>query len=116
MTTAIAKLTSDFIAQLEAYVVERVNTRLSDVLAIGMIKLPGRVPAYPRTPEEIAKFNGPLPVKARRKAPIQLCPAPRCRNRAAPIFRMVCAGHKGTPLKVVHAWREARRARKARAS
>ncbi len=50
----------------------------------------------------------------RRKGPIQLCPVPRCKNRAAPIFGMLCSAHKDTPKKLVAKYREARRAKKAR--
>src|SRR5215831_13187997 len=32
--------------------------------------------------------------KPRKKPPIQLCPVPGCKERAAPIFGMVCATHK----------------------
>lgn len=52
--------------------------------------------------------------RIRRKAPIQLCPAPRCTNRAAPAFGMLCASHRGTPVLLVREWRARRRARKGR--
>lgn len=52
--------------------------------------------------------NGP-----RRKAPIQLCPSPRCRKPAAPVFGMLCSNHKDAPKRTVKQWRDARRARKA---
>ena len=48
----------------------------------------------------------------RRKGPIQLCPVPRCRERAAPVFGMLCSKHKDTPKKLVAKYRAARRARK----
>ena len=47
----------------------------------------------------------------RRKGPIQLCPAPGCTNRAAPVFGMVCAKHKDLPKATIKKYREARRAR-----
>jgi len=92
MSPAVQRLTEEFIATIEAVVAERVNTRLRDVVAIGMIKVP----------------------KVRRKAPVQLCPAPGCANRAAPVFGMVCASHKDTAKATVRAWREKRRAAKGR--
>ena len=49
----------------------------------------------------------------RRKGPIQLCPVPGCSNRAAPVFGMVCAKHKGLPKATIKKYREQRRARKA---
>ena len=51
------------------------------------------------------------PAKARRKGPIQLCPVPKCANRAAPVYGMVCAEHKGTPKKLIAKYREERRAK-----
>jgi transposase len=45
----------------------------------------------------------------RKKGPIQLCPAPGCKERAAPVFGMVCKKHKGAPKATVAKWREARR-------
>jgi len=50
--------------------------------------------------------------RKRRKPPIQLCPVPRCKNRAAPVFGMVCAAHKGLPKSKIRKYREARRAKK----
>lgn len=53
--------------------------------------------------------------KTRRKAPLQLCPVPGCKNRAAPIFGMVCAKHKDVPKAKIKKYREARRTRKLKA-
>lgn len=47
----------------------------------------------------------------RRKGPIQLCPVPNCKNRAAPVFGMVCAKHKDLPKATIKKYREARRQR-----
>jgi hypothetical protein len=52
--------------------------------------------------------------RPRRKGPIQLCPVPGCKNRAAPVFGMVCANHKGLPKAKIKKYREARRASKAK--
>jgi hypothetical protein len=52
--------------------------------------------------------------KPRRKGPIQLCPVPNCRGRAAPVFGMVCAKHRDVPKAKIKAYREARRVKKAR--
>jgi hypothetical protein len=48
----------------------------------------------------------------RRKGPIQLCPVPGCKNRAAPVFGMVCSKHKDLPKAAIKKYREQRRARK----
>jgi hypothetical protein len=50
--------------------------------------------------------------KARRKAPLQLCPVPGCKNAAAPVFGMVCAKHKDVAKSKIKKYREARRAKK----
>lgn len=49
--------------------------------------------------------------KSRRKGPIQLCPVPKCSGRAAPVFGMVCAKHKGVSKAQIKKYREARRAK-----
>lgn len=53
----------------------------------------------------------PVAKKARRKGPIQLCPVPKCSGRAAPVFGMVCAKHKGVSKAQIKKYREARRAK-----
>lgn len=64
-------------------------------------------------PTKAAKNSkyGKIGKKSRRKGPIQLCPAPKCKNRAAPVYGMLCGDHKGAPKKTVAKWREARRAK-----
>ena len=54
--------------------------------------------------------------KLRKKAPRQLCPVPGCKNTAAPVYGMVCAQHKDVPKAKIKKYREARRAKKAKAS
>ena len=56
---------------------------------------------------------GRIAGRKRRKGPIQLCPVPGCKNRAAPVFGMVCAEHKGVSKAQIKKYREQRRARKA---
>jgi hypothetical protein len=50
--------------------------------------------------------------RQRRKGPIQLCPVPGCKNRAAPVFGMVCSEHKDLPKATIKKYREKRRAKK----
>lgn len=50
--------------------------------------------------------------RKRRKGPIQLCPVPGCKNRAAPVFGMVCSNHKDLPKATIKKHRERRRANK----
>jgi len=55
-------------------------------------------------------------LKAKRKLPTQLCPVPGCKNKAAPIFGMVCADHKSVPKAKIKKYREQRRAKKLKAA
>ena len=69
-----------------------------------------------RPPKALQAAAAPPPAKkARRKAPLQLCPVPGCKNPAAPIFGMVCAKHKDLPKATIKKYRERRRAKKAAA-
>jgi hypothetical protein len=52
------------------------------------------------------------PKKKRRKAPIQLCPVPRCSERAAPVFGMVCAKHKDVAKSKIKKYRADRAKKK----
>jgi hypothetical protein len=54
--------------------------------------------------------------RPRKKAPKQLCPVPGCKNPAAPVFGMVCAKHKDISKTKIKKYREARRAKKQKAS
>jgi hypothetical protein len=56
------------------------------------------------------------PDPKRRKGPIQLCPVPGCKNRAAPVFGMVCGDHRGVSKAKVQKYREIRRRAAARAA
>lgn len=55
-------------------------------------------------------------LKARRKPPTQLCPVPGCKNKAAPVFGMVCAEHKDVAKAKIKKYRERRRAKKLKAA
>jgi hypothetical protein len=64
----------------------------------------------------LALLKTSAPNKVRRKGPLQLCPVPYCRNPAAPIFGMVCSKHKDIAKSKIRKYREARKAKKARAA
>ena len=51
--------------------------------------------------------------KPRKKGPIQLCPVPKCTERAAPSLGMVCLKHKAVPKATIAKYREQRRKAKA---
>lgn len=65
---------------------------------------PKAVAAKPTVLSKPKKTNG---------APIQLCPVPGCKERAAPSLGMVCAKHKSVPKAKIAKYREARRKAKA---
>jgi len=95
------------------------NADIKAILSDFATKLVDAVRAEVRE-ETIAKLGGSGKVlqlpgkKARRKGPIQLCPVPGCKERAAPVFGMVCAKHKGLPKTQIKKYREARRAKAAK--
>jgi hypothetical protein len=98
----------DFAGRLQAIIEEEAVERAkSDVLAaFGVETL-----THPRR----ARRSRAVAAKGRRKPrSVQLCPVPGCRNPAAPIFGMVCAKHKDVPKAKIRAYREVRRAKKAR--
>jgi hypothetical protein len=55
-------------------------------------------------------------VPRRRKLPGQRCPVPGCKNKAAPVFGMVCSKHKDVPKAQIAKYREARRAKELKAA
>ena len=93
MSAAIQQLVAEFETKLVAVVREQVHAEI-------MAKLGTPV----ANKGVVIKL-----VKARKKGPIQLCPAPGCKDRAAPVFGMLCKKHKGTPKATVLKWRETRR-------
>lgn len=118
----VARLQAELVAQLDAICAAGALARAAVMLAaeragrpaakvLAFERLTPKLPAWPRTREDVALFNGPLGA-ARRKAPIQLCPGPGCGNRAAPAYSMLCASHKDADKATVRAWRSARRLRK----
>ncbi|HEX4406757.1 MAG TPA: hypothetical protein VH560_18085 [Polyangia bacterium] len=54
--------------------------------------------------------------KPRKKMPPQFCPVPGCKNKAAPIFGMVCSKHKDVAKSKIKKYREARKAKKLKAA
>ena len=70
---------------------------------------PGRPPKIIAEGTEVEPEEKKAVKKARKKGPIQLCPVPRCQNRAAPVFGMVCSKHKDLPKAQIKKFREARR-------
>jgi hypothetical protein len=105
----IHSIVQDFVSRLSSLIEEDAVTRARTVVlsAFGVGSGGGRRgPGRPPGP-------GGLGRSQRRKGPIQLCPVPGCKNRAAPVFGMVCAKHKDLPKATIKKYRERRRAKKA---
>ena len=113
----IQSIVDDFANQLsaliEAQVIERARATVAAALGAQGKRGPGRPPKLAKLVElgvPAGVANGRR--KPRKKAPPQLCPVPGCKNRAAPIFGMVCSDHKNVSKAKIKQYREARRAKK----
>ena len=113
----IQSIVDDFANQLSAFIEAQVvaRARATVAAALGAKRGPGRPPKLAK----LAELSAPAVVvgnlaskKPRKKAPPQLCPVPGCKNRAAPIFGMVCSKHKDLPKAQIKKYREARKAKK----
>jgi hypothetical protein len=108
---SIADIVSQFVEQLtsalEAEALDRAREAVLSAVGGGARRGPGR-PAGSRGP-------GRPPGRPRKKPPIQYCPVPGCKNRAAPVFGMVCSEHKNLPKSKIKKFRADRRAEKAKA-
>jgi hypothetical protein len=102
----VNQFTDQLSSLIDGQVMERARSAVETALGNG-VRRRGR-------PPKIASLA--VARKARRKAPKQLCPVPGCKNPAAPVFGMVCAKHKDLPKAKIKAYREARRAKKAKAA
>lgn len=113
MTTDIQKLITNFVTSIEDAIERLTRERLMSALGA-----PSTVPTRALKGVDLGSLAKPFlgamrlaGIKGRRKGPIQLCPAPRCTNRAAPVFGMVCSKHKDLPKATIKKYREARRKR-----
>jgi hypothetical protein len=112
----IQSIVDDFANQLsaliETQVLERARAAVAAALGGAQAKRgPGRPPKLVSLAQaSIADGGGGK--KRRKKAPPQLCPVPGCKNKAAPIFGMVCSDHKDVPKAKIKQFRDARRAKK----
>lgn len=102
----IGSFITDVTEMVEANAKSNIVLKLEKNLAYGRFGDRKLGVSMPKAPRQAAWT---LPKAARRKGPIQLCPSPGCKERAAPVFGMLCGKHKGAPKRVVAKWREARR-------
>ena len=125
MTPAIEQLINSFASNLYVVVRAEMRAEVATVLGDGgVVRLSnGRVPHTPLDVPLVQKklhkrfAAAPVPLKApRKKGPVQLCPMPGCKERAAPVFGMVCKKHKDAPKKLIAKYREIRRAKAKKAA
>ena len=108
----VNSFTNQLTAAVERSIAQRVQAVVSQVIGLPVKRGPGRP----------AKNGGVLgavvavSARPRKKAPLQLCPVPGCKNAAAPVFGMVCANHKGVPRAKIKQYREDRRTAKEKAA
>ena len=100
--SALSDLVSEFVEELsaaiEADVMGRVRSNVESLLDGGS-----------GVGRKAVGLSAAAPVRKRRKGPIQLCPVPGCKNRAAPVFGMVCSEHKNVAKSKIRKYREARK-------
>jgi hypothetical protein len=111
-SNSLAAIVSQFVEQLTGAIEEEALNRAREAVltAVGgsSRRGPGRPPGPRRGP-------GRPPGRPRKKPPIQYCPVPGCKNRAAPVFGMVCSDHKDLPKAQIKKFRAQRRAEKDKA-
>jgi len=105
----VRSLVADFTARLAALVEENVREHAHTTV---LAALGGHEVGNGRRKNGQTVLLG----KARKKAPLQLCPVPGCKNPAAPVFGMVCKKHKDVPKAKIEKYREARRAKALKAA
>ena len=110
-----AHLTDLLTAEVDAQAFAQ--ARQSVLASLGMdvpvVKRRGRPP---KVAQVAASPITSIATKARKKMPPQFCPVPGCKNKAAPIFGMVCSKHKDVAKSKIKKFREARRAEKLKAA
>lgn len=106
---SIAAIVSQFVDQLSSAIEEEALNRAREAVltAVGGATAPRRGPGRP---PGLRRGPGRPPGRPRKKPPIQYCPVPGCKNRAAPVFGMVCSEHKSLPKAKIKKYRADRRA------
>lgn len=112
-TGAIAAIVSEFVDRLTGAIEGEAFSRAREaVLAAvsgggAVVKAATRGPGRPAG---VKRGPGRPPGRPRKKPPIQYCPVPGCKNRAAPVFGMVCGDHKKVSKTLIKKYRAQRKA------
>jgi hypothetical protein len=109
INTIVADFTKRLSALIEGQAMDRARTTVLSAFGGTARRGPGRPPKGATAITSIAK-------KTRKKMPPQFCPVPGCKNKAAPVFGMVCATHKNVAKSKIKKYREARKAKKLKAA
>jgi len=112
---SIADIVARFVEQLSTAVEEEALGRARNAVLSAVGGAP-RVARGPGRPPGSGRGPGRPPGRPRKKPPIQYCPVPGCKNRAAPVFGMVCSEHKNLPKAQIKKYRAQRRAEKDKAA
>lgn len=105
----IQVLITNFVSDLQVAIISNITANVT--AAFGEPRRgPGRPPSNPnaRKGSTLQSLFTEMGEKTRTHKP-QLCPVPGCKNRAAPVFGMVCADHKKVSKKLIASYRRARR-------
>ena len=105
----IRELVSEFTQKLTGFIETQVIDRARNSVAAALEAAGGK--RRPGRPSKKLAFG----LGGRRKPPIQLCPVPGCKNRAAPVYGMVCVKHKDVAKTKIKKYRAARKAAKLNA-
>lgn len=109
---SVAALVSDFVDQLtRAIEAEAIGRAREAVLAA--VGGDGQRGSGRAGGGESGRGPGRPAGRPRKKPPIQFCPVPGCKNRAAPVFGMVCGEHRKVPKALIKKYRAERKAQKA---
>ncbi len=109
-TGSIADIVTQFVEQLTSAIEVEALGRARDAVlsAVGG----GVVAKGPGRPAGVRRGPGRPPGRPRKKPPIQYCPVPGCKNRAAPVFGMVCGEHRNVSKALIKKYRAQRKADK----
>ena len=122
---AIEEFTQRLHAILEGQATERARAAVLNAFGVGAPKRRGRPPKAATALAPAGKLaaltattqaTAQATKKPRKKMPPQFCPVPGCKNKAAPIFGMVCSKHKDVAKSKIKKYREARKAKKLKAA